>query len=562
MANILLLDENEIAQRALRGLLSRGGHRLIVATSAADAWTKLHDLIRIDLLISEVKVSDMNGLSFTQRLRHNHFLKNIPVVFYTSVSDHVISQKALTLHIQNYLVKPYNEASVHAELAKAIANPWRTLFFEEEKNFSAQMGFCTNTLRHMREKLIEEVDKLLNLLPDCFDGEVQPLIKEQLDTIEGDSEASGVWGIQEYVATMLEKVEINNWLEIKECLEDLKFGRELTFCHIHPDHLPGGFLTDEEKKELEEAAERARWEDADVLRFGQVTQAQGVMALVDTITDCPIMDSSCAHFCMYADGQASHLSHLSDLVIKDPGLAAQMLLAVNRIEREGMNMVDDPRVAIGLLGEIRLSSIAKNFLTIEERHWKAPPFTWPHYWMYLMGVAHVARFTCEQMEFKFAESVAFSAGLLHDVGKLILSRIHPFALPAMLTHSRAKDIPLHEAEMRFMGTTTRDIAARWVATAALPDPIKHVILCVECPAQAKHDVELVAAVSLARLLCQHNHVGFSGDTPKDTCPPIEATEAWAVLREHVFPSFQLHAFEQTVHAYCRNLRNELLGKIR
>lgn len=561
MANILLIDENEISQRAMKGVLARAGHRLVGVGKTAEAWTKLRELVKFDLIFSEVKISDLNGLSFAAKLRADPFLKNIPIVFYTSVNDHTIIQKALTLHIQNYLVKPYHDDAILAEVAKAMANPWRNLFFEEEKSFCVQMGFCANTLRHMREKVIDEVDKLMTLLPLATSPEHQKAICEQIDTIEGDAEASGIWGLAEWVATLIEKTEINAWAEIRDSEDEMHYARSIIFYQIHPDILPMGFLSDDEKRAAEEAAEKARWMDADVLRHGQVVQAQGVQALVDTITDCPIIESAAANFCMYADGQASHLSRLADLVVKDPGLAAQMLLSVNRIEREGMNLVDDPRIAIGLLGELRLNAISKSLLTIEDRHWQAPPFTWPHYWMYLMGVANVAHYTCEQMEFHLAEPAAFPAGLIHDVGKLLLSRMYPFALPAMLAHSRAQNVSLHVAEQRFIGTTTRDMATRWVETATLSTSLKSVIRWVECPKQATQDQELVAAVSLARMLCQHNHIGFSGDTPKDTCPPIEETEAWAVLRERVFPGFQLAEFEHRVHAHCRNLRNDLLGRL-
>jgi len=562
MANILLLDENETAQRAMKGILARGGHRLVCVGKAADAWTKLRDLVKIDLVFSEVKVSDMNGLSFTARLRSDPFLKHIPVVFFTTVNDPTITKKALTLHIQNYLVKPYTDAAVYSEVAKALANPWRNLFFEEERSFCAQMGFCPKTLAHMREKVLEEVELLMQVLPIATAPEQQDLIKQRLDTIKGDSEASGIWGLAEYVATLQDKVEINQWTEIRDSQDEFDYAKRIIFCQLHPDHLPSGFLSDDERKAMEEAAERSRWLDADVLRHGQVMQAEGVWAQLGTITECPIIDSAAANFCMYADGQASHLSHLADIVVKDPGLAGQMLIAVNRIEREGMNLVEDPRVAIGMLGEVRLNAISKMLCLVEERHWQAPPFTWPHYWMYLMGVAHVARFACEQMEFHLAEPVAYPAGLLHDVGKLLLSRIQPFALPAMLSHSRAQNVSLHVAEQRYIGTTTRDIATRWAETSALPPSIKSVIRWVECPAQAKSDEELVAAVSLARMLCQHNHIGFSGDTPKDSCPPIAETEAWQVLRERVFPSFQLHEFEVSVNAYCRRLRTDLMGRMK
>jgi len=509
-----------------------------------------------------VKLSGENGLGLLARLRGDPFLKQIPVVFYTSVLDQATIKKALGLHIQNYLIKPFQDSKIHAEIAKSMTIPWRNLLFEEEKSFCAQMGFCTNTLKKMREKVIEEIERLNLLLPEAFQEEKQHAITEQIDTLKGDAEASGIWGVVEFCEALISKAEVNQWRELMEGAEELEFAKRIVFSHVHPEHLHEGFLSDDERKAKEEAVERSRWMDADVLRNGPLIQLEGIEATLDMVTVCPSVDSSCASFAMYADGQASNLSLLADVVCRDPGLTTEVLCAVNRIERDGMNSVDDPRTAVSLLGELRLSSLAKSFSPIEDRHLQVPPFTWPHYWMYLMGVAHIARRTCEAMEFKLLEGPAFTAGLIHDIGKLLLSHMHPFALPAILQHSRQCEIPLQEAERRFLSTTTRSLTSRWAASSALSQPFKSVLTWVESPLDAKADQELVAAVSLARLLAMHNHIGHSGENPKDQCPSIEQTPAWQVLREYVFPSFKLEAFERDIHAYSHSLRQELLGRAR
>ena len=81
------------------------------------------------------------------------------------------------------------------------------------------------------------------------------------------------------------------------------------------------------------------------------------------------------------------------------------------------------------------------------------------------------------------------------------------------------------------------------------------------PASAPADNDLVAIVSLARDLCRHNRVGLCGDLPREKLPPLEETAEWAVLRESVFPSFNLHEFEQKVHADCRELKLEFYGRL-
>jgi CheY-like chemotaxis protein/HD-like signal output (HDOD) protein len=562
MANILHLDESEVACRAMRGILSRAGHRCITISTTGEAWTSLRELVKFDLAFVELKLKGENGLSFISMLREDCFLQHFPVVVYSSVADQVVVKKALSLNVQNYLIKPYNDASIYAEIAKAAANPWRNLLFEEEKSFCAQMGFTPTMLKEMRTRILQHIDTLVGLLPVSTVGDRQHEVSEALDVLSGESEAAGFWGLVELTEKMKGKIEVQRWDELPPFIHDLDYAKTLLFTQIHPEILPEGFLSDQEKKEKEEAKERSRWVDADVSITGPLVQKSSLLSQIEGLPGCPVIDTVAASFSMYADGQASNLSHLSDLVSKDPGLAAQVLVAVNKLERENMNPVEDPQTAISLLGELRLNALAKALPTVEERYMQVPPVTWPHYWMFLMGVARLSQFTCASLELNGIESMAHTAGLLHDIGKLLLLKLQPFAFEAIITYTRAKNVPLATAEQNYLGITTREMGHHFASLSGLPSAYVNVISWVESPTGASADAELVAAVSLARMLCLHNHVGFCGDTPRDQCPPIEETPAWEVLKQSVFPSFNLKQFEARVHAFCKDMRMDLLGRIK
>ena len=54
-------------------------------------------------------------MHFLQRLREDAFLKLIPIVVYSTITHQDIVKKALSLKIQNYLIKPYrDEAAAEA----------------------------------------------------------------------------------------------------------------------------------------------------------------------------------------------------------------------------------------------------------------------------------------------------------------------------------------------------------------------------------------------------------------------------------------------------------------
>ncbi|MBI5381067.1 MAG: HDOD domain-containing protein [Opitutae bacterium] len=562
MANILLLDDSEVAGRAMRGILARGNHRCVLATDAGLAWTQLRQLVKIDVLILELKLKGENGISFLQRLRADCFLKHLPVVVYTSVGDHNVVKKALSLTIQNYLIKPYNDEAIFSEIAKSIINPWRNLHFEEARSFCAQMGFSQEELRHRREQLKTMVEENIDFFLDCASKRDATEFAARVATISESAEAAGVWCVVEYLGELQAKVAAADWASFKLCREPWELAARLIHCQLNPEYLPDGLISDQERQQQQEAREKAVWLGADV-QHGPIVRPKELEQKLDNLPGFPVIDTVAAGFQMAADGQPSSLNHLMDLVAKDPGLTAQVLMSANKIDRGEMtSLIDDPRLASSLLGDLKLNALAKALSIVEERHMRVPPISWAHFWMFQVGVARLAQYTCKYLEFPSMVSSAYTAGILHDVGKLILLRLYPFGFQAMVEYSRKHSVPLHVAEKKYLGWTTREMADYFARKNGLPVPFCNVIRWVETPEEATEDAELVAIVSLSRDICLHNHVGYCGDTPKDQCPPIGDTTAWSVLRSRVFPSFNLRNFETQAHAYCRELKQELAGRIK
>jgi hypothetical protein len=130
-----------------------------------------------------------------------------------------------------------------------------------------------------------------------------------------------------------------------------------------------------------------------------------------------------------------------------------------------------------------------------------------------------------------------------------------------LAHARQNEITLSAAERHFFETTTHELGAHFAEKHGLPRRFANVMRWYETPEQATEDAELVAIVSLAHALCRNNHVGFCGDSSKDQAPPLEETPEWRILRESVFPSFDLKKFEAKVQSECRQLKHELHGRL-
>jgi HD-like signal output (HDOD) protein len=267
---------------------------------------------------------------------------------------------------------------------------------------------------------------------------------------------------------------------------------------------------------------------------------------------------------MAATGHPSSLAPLMDLAEKDPGLSAHLLVAANRMRRHDdidPEPVENARICVSLLGEIKLAAMASGLIAAETRMMQLPPCTWTNHWMFQMGVARMARYTCRYLEFNSLESRAYAAGLLHDIGKMLLLYLHPHGFQAVLECARAENLPLAEAERKFLGCTTREMAAYFADKHGLLPSYVHVMRWVEKPEEAKEEPVLVASVALARDLCRQNRLGWSGDMTRIDSRPLADTPAWRILSRSIFPSFNLEKFEAEAHAECREIKRELQGKV-
>lgn len=544
----------------MQGILARGHHRCLVAPTGAEAWKALHDFVSVDVAFVELELQGEKGVDFIGRIREDCFLKQLPIVVYTSVGDHATVRKVLLLKVQNYLIKPYNDEHIFREVTKACTNPWRKLQFEEEKSFCAQMGYNPANLRAMREDLAESLEKSRSFFEGLAESRNPPQVHARIDALTEKGEACGVWGLVEYLATLSDKAKQNDWTYFKRCSEDLAYARELILLHLDPKRVVTGVMSEEEKEAQREAEARALWMHADVDKNGPMIGGEEVLLQAEALPACPAIDSVAAAFQMTADKAAANLNQINDLVAKDPALIAQVLIAANHLEHDEMTVIDDPRTAVGLLGNLKLTGIAKTIPTIPARHMHVPPISWVQFWMFQMGVARLAQFSARYLEFDSLAGRAHTAGLLHDIGKLILLKLFPFAFPAIVNYAREHKVPLHEAEKKFLGCTTREMAARFAAKQGLPAAYCNVIRWAEHPQQAGDDLELVCVVSLARDICLYNHVGFGGDMVRDIAPSLEETAAWQSLRTRVFPSFNIKKFEYEAHALCSELKQSLAGK--
>lgn len=532
-----------------------------MATDGDGGWKHLREFVAFDLVVLELNLPGEPGLRLLQRIRSDPLVKGVPVIVYTTINDQKMVKAVLSIGVQNYLVKPFREDVLYKEIERAVATRWRALHFEEEKSFCAQMQLSAEELRARREALAAGLEPAAVYFTTETSGatpNTADLLARVLEMEERAQEA-GVWAVAEYLAAAKERLQQGDISALRWVTADFAWMEQLIFDHLNPGMLKPKGAAEEEERIAQEANRRAAWINADVDRQGPVVPTGTFEADSDRLTSCPVIDTALAAFQMSADRAGSNLQQAVDLVVQDPGLAFTVLTAANKLHHDDMTSIEDISGAVSLMGSERVAALVRQIPTAREEAMLLPPLSWPQFWRFQVSTGRLAQVTCEYLQFTNSIPVAYTAGLLNDIGRLILLHLQPYAFEAIHRYSQDKRVPVSLAERRFLGCDSRTLGERLARRLGLPERCCAVIQYVERPQEAPDGElgDLVCAVALARELCRHHHLGYSGDLPGTVPPPLEQTKAWAAIRPRLFPGFRMREFEVPIRRACADLKQML-----
>ncbi len=117
--HILVIDDEPAWLQILSYILQRKGFEVHVAHNAIAALETLKEL-KFDLIVSDVRMPDMNGFDLLDRVKRTKKNSRTPFVFVTAIDDYESRKTAQNLGATDYLTKPFNEDEVVNILSKYV----------------------------------------------------------------------------------------------------------------------------------------------------------------------------------------------------------------------------------------------------------------------------------------------------------------------------------------------------------------------------------------------------------------------------------------------------------
>jgi putative nucleotidyltransferase with HDIG domain len=164
---------------------------------------------------------------------------------------------------------------------------------------------------------------------------------------------------------------------------------------------------------------------------------------------------------------------IADIACKDPAIAAKLLQLSNSAFFGFSHKVFSVAEAVQLLGVSVIQSLAMAVPIFSSfNRSKCPTFPIDQVWEHSVQTGVLAqRIFGQHLSESLGTEQAFCAGILHDIGKIILADGLPEEYAAVLKESRETRTPLVEVERKHFQATHAEVGAYLLALWGLPIPL-------------------------------------------------------------------------------------------
>lgn len=124
---ILVIEDNEINIKLMRAVLKVGNYRMLEARDAETGlrFAREH---HPDLILMDIQLPGMDGLSATKIIKTDPDLKDIPIFALTGFAMESDKEKAADIGLAGYIVKPFSVK----ELLETLTNCFNS--YQTEKS--------------------------------------------------------------------------------------------------------------------------------------------------------------------------------------------------------------------------------------------------------------------------------------------------------------------------------------------------------------------------------------------------------------------------------------------
>jgi putative nucleotidyltransferase with HDIG domain len=244
----------------------------------------------------------------------------------------------------------------------------------------------------------------------------------------------------------------------------------------------------------------------------EMDQKQRLRQVTEKVIGLPSLPTVVTQLINLVGDPATSARDISQLISADQALTAKILKVANSAFYGFPRKISTVQLAIVVLGFETVKNLGLSVAVLKRfQAGKAHPlFDRQQFWEHAVGCGVAARMLARKRSKKL-EPEAFVAGVLHDIGKLILIEYFPDEFGEALELAHEELLTISEAETKVIGVTHAEIGG-WLAEKwNLPESLVQAITHHHDPMAIDDPSDILMVTHAANALTRHNHVGQAGD---------------------------------------------------
>ena len=237
-------------------------------------------------------------------------------------------------------------------------------------------------------------------------------------------------------------------------------------------------------------ADKLKQTVADACKAAEAVRNEQLGALAAACATLPSLPDLYVRLAQAMESENATAKDIARIIECDMAMSAKLLQLVNSSFFGIARRVSSIEQTVALLGMLRLKALAlgesvfKQFVT--KRSFNG--FTVAALWQHSLAVAELARrISREEHQEGDRPDQAFMAGLLHDIGVLLLAWQRPDALDQCLAAVQTGSETLWQSELAVLGTTHAEIGGYLLGLWGLPPRITEAVALHHSPSELAYD---------------------------------------------------------------------------
>ncbi|WP_294767936.1 response regulator [uncultured Rhodoferax sp.] len=120
MAQILVVDDSSTVRNEVGEFLQKNGLDVAYAVDGRDGLTKLKADPAIKLVVCDVNMPNMDGLTMSEKVRSELGNSAVNIVMLTTENSPAMKERGKAAGIKGWIVKPFNGLAVLASFKKLV----------------------------------------------------------------------------------------------------------------------------------------------------------------------------------------------------------------------------------------------------------------------------------------------------------------------------------------------------------------------------------------------------------------------------------------------------------